>query len=66
LCPDISLSTDIVVGFPSETKEDFNDTMDLIRRLSLIPFLPLPIPTDLLHRQQSIQTRLMKKKSLTG
>ncbi|MCM2283373.1 MAG: tRNA (N6-isopentenyl adenosine(37)-C2)-methylthiotransferase MiaB [Desulfobacula sp.] len=30
-CPDISLSTDIIVGFPSETVEDFNDTLDLIR-----------------------------------
>jgi tRNA-2-methylthio-N6-dimethylallyladenosine synthase len=30
-CPDISLSTDIIVGFPSETLEDFNDTLDLIR-----------------------------------
>ncbi len=31
LCPDISLSTDIIVGFPSETLENFNDTMDLLR-----------------------------------
>lgn len=30
-CPDISLSTDIIVGFPSESIEDFNDTIDLIR-----------------------------------
>ena len=30
-CPDISLSTDIIVGFPSETLDDFNDTMNLIR-----------------------------------
>ncbi len=32
-CPDISLSTDIIVGFPSETINDFNDTMDLIRKV---------------------------------
>nr|NJM01115.1 tRNA (N6-isopentenyl adenosine(37)-C2)-methylthiotransferase MiaB [Desulfobacula sp.] len=32
-CPDISLSTDIIVGFPSETMADFNDTMDLIRKV---------------------------------
>jgi len=32
-CPDISLSTDIIVGFPSETIDDFNETMDLIRTI---------------------------------
>ncbi len=32
-CPDIALSTDIIVGFPSETLEDFNDTMDLLRQI---------------------------------
>ncbi len=30
-CPGISLSTDIIVGFPSETLEDFNDTMELLK-----------------------------------
>ncbi|MGH6735642.1 MAG: tRNA (N6-isopentenyl adenosine(37)-C2)-methylthiotransferase MiaB [Methyloceanibacter sp.] len=30
--PDIALSTDIVVGFPGETDEDFADTMALVRR----------------------------------
>lgn len=29
--PDISLSTDFIVGFPGETEEDFRATMDLIR-----------------------------------
>ncbi|WP_300462459.1 tRNA (N6-isopentenyl adenosine(37)-C2)-methylthiotransferase MiaB [Desulfobacula sp.] len=32
-CPDIALSTDIIVGFPSETREDFNDTLDLLREI---------------------------------
>ena len=32
-CPDIALSTDIIVGFPFETREDFNDTMDLLREI---------------------------------
>ena len=30
-CPDIGLSSDMIVGFPSETREDFDETLDLIR-----------------------------------
>ncbi len=31
--PDISLSSDFIVGFPGETEEDFGKTMDLIEEL---------------------------------
>lgn len=31
--PDISLTTDIIVGFPGETDEDVDDTIDVIRKV---------------------------------
>lgn len=32
--PDISLSTDIIIGFPGETEEDFQATMDLVNEMN--------------------------------
>lgn len=31
--PDMALTTDIIVGFPGETDADFEDTMDVVRRV---------------------------------
>mgnify|MGYP003347117016 FL=1 len=48
--PSIALSTDMIVGFPGETDEDFELTMDLVRRAqyhSMFSFKYSPRPNTL-------------------
>ena len=45
--PDIALSSDFIVGYPGETEADFEDTLDMIRRVrfaSLYAFAYSPRP----------------------
>lgn len=46
-CPDIALSTDIIVGFPGETEKDFQETLSLLREVeydSIFAFKYSPRP----------------------
>ncbi|MBT8348371.1 MAG: TRAM domain-containing protein, partial [Sulfurovum sp.] len=33
LCPEATISTDVIVGFPGESEADFEDTMDVLERV---------------------------------
>ncbi|HAO19161.1 MAG TPA: hypothetical protein DCQ37_00865 [Desulfobacteraceae bacterium] len=33
ICPEIAVSSDIIAGFPGETRADFEDTLELIRQV---------------------------------
>ena len=33
LCPEATISTDVIVGFPGESEEDFEDTMDVLEQV---------------------------------
>ena len=34
--PDLTFSSDFIVGFPGETDQDFEDTMDMVRRVKFV------------------------------
>ncbi len=41
--PDITLSSDIIVGFPGETDEDFEQTLKLVQDTRLRPAVHIPV-----------------------
>lgn len=64
--PDITLSTDIIVGFPGETEGDFTKTVELVKRsrpdiLNISKFAPRP-KTEA-KRMKQLDNRIIKERS---
>jgi len=56
MLPDVALSTDMIVGFPGETDEDFADTLSLTERVryhSMFSFKYSPRPNTLAEKRLS-------------
>jgi len=78
----ISITTDIIVGFPGETEKDFNDTLKLVRhgKFDMIYIgiysprpgtyadknLPDTIPYNVKHARRNKLNELLKKISLAN
>ena len=40
--PDAGITTDIIVGFPTETEEDFNQTVEFVKKVNFTDIHPFP------------------------
>jgi len=69
---DIMISSDFIVGYPGETEQDFNDTIDLIRNVGFVNsysfiFSPRPGTPAATEKQQNIEAvkkRLQKLQNI--
>jgi tRNA A37 methylthiotransferase MiaB len=77
--PEVELTTDIIVGFPEETKEDFEQTVDLVKQVGFVKsytarYSPRPmtaagkladdVPYEEKKRRWKTIDRLVNKKSM--
>jgi len=65
--PEVTISTDIICGFPSETEEQFNDSVKLMKEikldvLNISRFWPRPGTEAILMKNQ-VHGRITKKRS---
>jgi tRNA A37 methylthiotransferase MiaB len=71
--PKITLATDMIVGFPGETREDFSESLELIERVrpnkvnitrySQRPFTPLTSKEDFPDRVKKDRSRIMNSRA---
>jgi MiaB/RimO family radical SAM methylthiotransferase len=65
--PDITISTDVIVGFPNESDSDFEGTVDLVRKLkpnilNITRFSPRP-NTEAMKMDNQVPSRIAKDRS---
>lgn len=61
LVPDVSISTDIIVAFPGESDEDFEDTMDVLNQVrfeQLFSFKYSPRPLTEAEKMQEVDSEV--------
>ncbi|MDO4562796.1 MAG: tRNA (N6-isopentenyl adenosine(37)-C2)-methylthiotransferase MiaB [Clostridia bacterium] len=60
LMPDLALTTDIIVGFPTETEEDFLQTCDMLERIrcdSIFSFIYSPRQGTAAAKMENVSTK---------
>ena len=64
--PDITISTDIIVGFPGESEEDFNDTLDVVKKAQfeqMFSFVYSPRPhTEAANFENQVDKEIAKQR----
>ncbi|MFW6305252.1 MAG: tRNA (N(6)-L-threonylcarbamoyladenosine(37)-C(2))-methylthiotransferase [Candidatus Saliniplasma sp.] len=65
--PDLTLSTDIITGFPGETNDDFDKTLDILKEsipdiINVTRFSPRP-GTEAMDRPNKVHSRIKKDRS---
>jgi len=64
--PNVSISTDIIVGFPGESEEDFEDTLDVVRKAEfeqMFSFVYSPRPlTEAAEYQDVVDKEVAKQR----
>ena len=64
--PDVSITTDIIVGFPGESEEDFNETMDVLEKVrfeQIFSFVYSPRPlTEAATMPNQVDKQIAKKR----
>ncbi|UCG70548.1 MAG: tRNA (N(6)-L-threonylcarbamoyladenosine(37)-C(2))-methylthiotransferase [Thermoplasmata archaeon] len=65
--PEITISTDIIVGFPGEDEEDFRESVNLLKKLkpnilNITRFSPRP-KTEAMNMDDKVPSRIAKERS---